>query len=395
MVNRIVILCVNGDNNRLLGIGCLHPTFVSQPLANDRLYLGVRHRASFPLQTPKTFFFTLGNKRGVLRIMTIPRHKNARANRTFLSLPNRPRTSATTSGHLSLVPNPLRRVRGFIRVDKTFHRHDVGDGTRSILVKGQPFPIFLPLPVIPVLTLTPKLQILRSKRPIFGTRPIERPPGNRTKTPGVSRFPNTIGNNKIMVGIAVSILLVNIHNGSGDIPPLYPTRDRLVTSAIHLLQNSLTQVRKLSCLVTRRVVFFLLFPTHRDNVTNLYRGRLIHRNNQVAFVDKSVLSTFYFLQILTVIRAVPSDLDGHFTFTHVTLWRDYNDRGSFLLSVEGKQPVRATPASNRCNPELLGLPRANARQVYLHPTPGRKDPPPLTIRATGRKERRARVRSHL
>lgn len=61
---------------------------------------------------------------------------------------------------LDLIPGPLHQIEKFVQISGAFRQRSINGKAQPVLIGKRPFPVFLPLSIVPILALAPGLRVL-------------------------------------------------------------------------------------------------------------------------------------------------------------------------------------------------------------------------------------------
>ena len=68
----------------------------------------------------------------------------------FLPLPGQPETDTAAPNLLDFISGPFHQNKKFIQIGGAFGQCGINGKAQSVLIGKRPFPVFLPLPIVPV-----------------------------------------------------------------------------------------------------------------------------------------------------------------------------------------------------------------------------------------------------
>ena len=183
----------------------------------------------------------------------------------------------------------------------------------------RPFPVFLPLPIVPILALAPGLRVLHDGQPVFKAQLVREPPKGEAGTPKISEFPGAVKGGGVIINVTMDVLAVCVRGNDKSVPPLCPAHSQLIADTVRLLRGDLARIEGLPYLIAQHIIFFLLFPARHSGIAGLCQKELVRHGGRITFISGDILSAFCFLRVLAIIQTIPDSLSNRFAFARMAL----------------------------------------------------------------------------
>ena len=388
IIGQAIVLYIGKSGGHLLNVKYLRPAFISRPLTGSQLCLNIHRQTDFPLRAPGAFFFALNGGQNILQVVAVPQRGGTQTGEAFLSLPSQPEADTAAPNRLDLIPGPLHQIEKFVQISGAFRQRSINSKAQSVLIGKRPFPVFLPLPIVPILALAPGLRVLHDGQPVFKAQPVREPPKGEAGAPKISEFPGAVKGGGVVINVTMDVLLVGMGGNDKRVPPLCPAHSQLIADTVRLLRGDLARIEGLSYLIAQHIIFFLLFPARHSGIAGLCQKELVRHGGRITFISGDVLSAFCFFRVLAIVQTIPDSLSNRFAFACMALQQSCGSQKSSLPSMKKGRPVQTAPTSGQYGPRLLNLPETGTERICLRPAPKEGSPPPLAVHTAkeGRQE---------
>ena len=246
------------------------------------------------------------------------------------------------------VPDPgKKQISGALR------QRSINGEAQPVLIGNRPFSFFLPLPIIPILTLAPGLRGLHDGQSVFKAQPVREPAKGEAGTPKVSEFPGAVKGGGVVINVTMDVPLVGMRGNDKSVPFLCPAHSQLIADTVRLLRGNLARIEGLSYLIAQHIIFFFLFPTRHSVIAGLCQKELVRHGGRITFISGDILSAFCFLRVLAIVQTIPDSLGNRFAFARMALQQSCGSQKSSLLSMRKRRPIQTAPTSGQYGPRCL------------------------------------------
>ena len=254
-----------------------------------------------------------------MQVVAVPQRGGTQTGEAFLSLPGQPEADTSAPNRLDLIPGPLHQIEKFVQISGAFRQRSINSKAQSVLIGKRSFPVFLPLPIVPILALAPGLRVLHDGQPVFKAQPVREPPKGEAGAPKISEFPGAVKGGGVVINVTMDVLLIGVRGNDKSVPPLCPAHSQLIADTVRLLRGDLARIEGLSYLIAQHIIFFLLFPARHSGIAGLCQKELVRHGGRITFISGDILSAFCFLRVLAIVQTIPDSLSNRFAFARMAL----------------------------------------------------------------------------
>ena len=188
IIGQVIVLYIGEGGGHLLDVEHLRSLLIARPLTGSQLRLNIHRQTDFPFRVPGAFFFALNGGQNILQVVAVPPQRGGtQTGEAFLSLPGQPEADTAAPNRLDLTPGPLHQIEKFVQISGAFCQCGINGKVQSVLIGKRLFPVFLPLPIVPILALASGLRVLHDGQPVFKAQPVRNPPKGEA---GAQKFRN-------------------------------------------------------------------------------------------------------------------------------------------------------------------------------------------------------------
>lgn len=206
------------------------------------------------------------------------------------------------------VPDPgKKQISGALR------QRSINGEAQPVLIGNRPFSFFLPLPIIPILTLAPGLRVLHNGQPVFKTQPVREPPEGKAGALKVSELPGAVKGSGIVIDVTVDILLIRVGRHKKGVAALRPAHSQFIADTVCLLRCDLPGIEGHAYLITEHIRFLFLLPSCRGFVAGFGKQKFFCHRGRITLIGRDVFA-FGFLRVLPIIQTVTDGRRYGFAF---------------------------------------------------------------------------------
>ena len=268
---------------------------------------------------PGAFFFALNGGQNILQVVAVPQRGGTQTGEAFLPLPGQPETDTAAPNLLDFISGPFHQNKKFIQIGGAFGQCGINGKAQSVLIGKRPFPVFLPLPIVPILALAPGLRVLHDGQPVFKAQLVREPPKGEAGAPKVSEFPGAVKGGGVVINVTMDVLLIGVRGNDKSVPPLCPAHSQLIADTVRLFRCDLPRIEGLSYLIAQHIIGLFLFPACHGGIAGLCQKELVRHSDRITFISGDILSAFCFLRVLAIVQTIPDSLSNRFAFARMAL----------------------------------------------------------------------------
>ncbi|SJP05307.1 Uncharacterised protein [Clostridioides difficile] len=380
VLGQAVVLYIGEGGGHLFEVEHLRPPLIARPLTGGQLCLNIHRQTDFPLRASGAFFFAFNGSQYILQIVAVPQRGGPQAGKAFLPLSSQTEADTAAPHSFDFISGPLHQGKKFFQIGGALGQRGINGKAQPVLIGKRPFPVLLPLPIVPVFPLAPGFRVLHDRQAVFKTQPVREPPEGEAGAPKISEFPGAVKGGGIVIDVTVDVLFVCMGGNDKSVPSLCPAHCQLIADTVRLLRGDLARIEGLPYLITQHVICLFLFPARHGGITGLCQKKLVRHGGRVALISGDILSAFCFLRVFTIVQTIPDGLGNGFAFARMALQQSCGSQKSSLPSKRKGGPFRTAPASGQHGPRLLNLIRTDRAPIRLRPAPTGSRTPQLAVR---------------